>query len=130
MPAVVCIKSDNLPDWYTIELAVHENKRWMEPTDYGAKLMYSGRISDACVEGTSEEMLAIAAAIKTRQSVSFRRCEADHVDNGYLLSSPRNSQEPGFISFSEADALAESITSVVAGIKLTREQAVAEEIDS
>ncbi len=116
MTAVVCVKSDNLPDWYTIERAEHENKHWMEPTEYGAKLMYSGRISDACVEGTSEEMLAIAAAIKNGTSVDFRRCAADRVDNGYLLHSPRNSQEPGLITFEEADALAESITKTVAGI--------------
>ena len=116
MPAVVCIVSDSLPDWYTIELAVHENRHWMEPTQYGAALRYSGRISDADVEGTSEEMLAIAAAIKQGTSVEFRRCAAEHVDNGYLLHSPRNSQEPALITFEEAAALAESITKTVAGV--------------
>ncbi len=128
MPAVICMKSDSLDDWYVIEKKEHENKGWMEPTEYGAAFRWSGRISDADVEGTGEEMLAIAAAIKQRKSISFYRCAAEVVTDGYNLSSPRNSQEPGFISFSEADALAESITTIVAGIKLTREQAVAEEI--
>lgn len=121
MSAVICVKSDSLPDWYAIEKAEHENRHWMEPYQSehgysGMAMRYSGRISDADVEGTSEEMLAIASAIKQRKSISFRRCAADFTERGYQMYSPRNSQAPALITLDEADALAESITKVIAGV--------------
>ena len=72
---IVLKKSGALDDWYTIERAHHENRQWLEPTGPNSmRLMYSGRISDACVEGTAAEMLEIAKAIKARGSASFKRC--------------------------------------------------------
>ena len=109
----VCVKSDSLEDWYTIERAEHDGKFEMRPTEYGASLYYAGRICDADVEGTSEEMLTIAKAIRDDTSVSFRRCAAIRVIEGYELCSPRNSQESALLTEAEADALADSIFNVI-----------------
>ncbi len=104
-----------MDNWYTIELAEHENKRWEEPTKYGFKLMYSGRISNACVEGTAEEMLAIAEAIEKRSRVSFKRCSVVIDNNSAYFMSPRNSSTSGFCTLAEADELAVEIKSKLTG---------------
>lgn len=113
---VVCVKSDSMDDWYCIERAEHDGRMWMEPTEYGAKLMSSARICDADVEGTSEEMLAIAAAIRNGTSIHFKRCSALNTIDGYELHSPRNSQEAALLTLTEAHALADHITKTIAGI--------------
>jgi hypothetical protein len=47
-------------------------------------------VSDACVEGTPEEMRAIATAIRAGESISFKRCRALREGDFYAFSSPRN----------------------------------------
>lgn len=118
---IVVVKSDNMSDWYTIERAEHDNQRWMKPTEYGASLMYSGRISDACVEGTAIEMLELAAAIENGQSESFKRCAVRWTKDGYLLSSPRNSQHPGLVSHKLALELAADIRAKVVRPSITEQ---------
>lgn len=108
-------KSENIDDWYTIELAEHDNKYWEEPTKHGFRLMYSGRISDACVEGPASEMLAIAEAIETNNSISFKRCAVYMTASSAKFESPRNSKQPGIVSHMEAQELASEIR-----LKLTR----------
>lgn len=108
----ILVKSDSLDDWYLIERAQHDGRLWMERTEHGHRLMSSARICDADVEGTSDEMIAIALAIRERRSVSFRRCAARLVDDSYELCSPRNSQESARLTLGEADMLAESIFQV------------------
>jgi hypothetical protein len=110
---VIVVKSEHMEDWYTIERAVHDNVRWEKRVKYGTSLMYSGRISDACVEGTAYEMTEIAAAIENGESVSFRRCAARFTKDGYMFSSPRNSQRPGFVSHAFAKKLAKDIRAKV-----------------
>jgi len=107
------VKSEHMGDWWTIERAEHPNERWMKPTEYGAALMYSGRISDACVEGTAWEIIELAAAIENGHSESFKRCAVEKVEGGYLFSSPRNSQEPGFVPLARAKELAAEIRAKV-----------------
>jgi hypothetical protein len=114
MPQVVCRKSAGLDDWYVIELAEHSGAQGLVPTGPGVLSFYSAaRISDADVEGTGGEMLAVADAIEQRRSVNFRRCAATLAGESYELESPRNSTRPGKISLDEADALARSIRDVV-----------------
>ncbi len=102
-------------DWYTIERAEHENRRWMEPRQIGdmhfTQCMYSGRICDADVEGQLYEMVAIADAIRNRLNESFKRCsvEFDETNNTYKLCSPRNSEEEAVVTLEEADDLASQI---------------------
>lgn len=112
------VKGEGIPDWYSIEWAEHENRYWTEERDAGGypyyALCYSGRPSDACIEGTSAEMAAIATAIEQGGSVSFRRCEAISLDNGsYGLSSPRNSQFPAIVTKEQAQHLAAEIRRVL-----------------
>lgn len=103
-------KSDWLEDWYTIERAEHENRQWLAPLgENGSQLMHSGRISDACVEGSAEEMRAIAEAIKARGSASFKRC-AVHVMGGVAyFCSPRNSTRDAEIPLADADEFADQV---------------------
>lgn len=50
-----------------------------------------GYVSDACVEGTTEEWRAIAEALRKGESVRFRRCAVHWLDAvTFLLCSPRN----------------------------------------
>jgi hypothetical protein len=107
------VHSEHMGDWWTIERAEHPNERWMKPTQYGASLMYSGRISDACVEGTSYEMLELAHSIENNISESFKRCAVEVTEGGFLFSSPRNSQEPGWVSTARAKELAAEIRAKV-----------------
>ncbi len=68
------------------------------------------RLTSASVEGTAEEMLAIAEAIEIGGSVSFRRCAALETKDGYELYSPLNSMGTnGLVSTEEALELAADI---------------------
>ena len=104
------VKSEWLDDWYLIEKAEHENKEWIEKTgDNCYSLRCSSRISDADVEGTSAEMLAIAGAIKKRGAVSFKRAAVNCMGDKVEFWSPRNSTTPGTVTLAEADELAKQI---------------------
>lgn len=122
MPDVILVKSESMDDWFVIERAEHEHRGWMEDVDDGdfhyAAYRWSGRISDADVEGTAAEMLAIADAIERGESVHFRRCAAlVRPDGGYQLNSPRNSQRYGNITAEEAKRLVISIREVAGAAK-------------
>lgn len=112
---IVLQKSDWLDDWYTIELAEHEGRQWLEPTGPNSMtFMDSARISDACVEGTAEEMRTIAEAIKARGSASFKRC-AVHVkgDLAYFRS-PRNSTRDAEVPLADAEEFAGQVLAALA----------------
>jgi hypothetical protein len=106
-------KSDWLDDWYVIERAEHDGRTWLEPIPGGLAFMCSARLGDADIEGTAAEMLAIADAIETNRSVSFRRCAARREGTGYLLGSPRNSVKFTAVRLADAMALAAIIRAAV-----------------
>lgn len=107
-------KSDWLDDWYVIERKEHENKQWLKPTHGGFAFQRSSRISDADVEGTAEEMLAIAQSIKAKGRKSFKRCSVCYVsDNEVQFCSPRNSQRDGICNYEEALELANAIEAML-----------------
>lgn len=115
MPKLKLVKSD-LDDWYTIERAHHDNRHWMEPLygydgrQIGHSFQHSGRISDACVEGTLEEMKEIAQAIFEGTRASFKRCAVKYMEDGRVAFwSPRNSQRDGIVTDEEATELAREI---------------------
>lgn len=101
--------------WYTIERADHDHKVWLERTGpTSSALRYSGRLGNADVEGTGEEMCSIAEAIRSRKSVEFRRCAVEvFADGSVALWSPRNSVERGFVTLARADHLADQIEAVL-----------------
>jgi hypothetical protein len=102
-------------DWCVIEREAHDGRSWLEKTEYGHAFMCSARISDADVEGTREEMEAIAHAIETGDSDRFKRCAASRNDDGsYVLFSPRNSRRPAHITAESAKYLAANIRRVLA----------------
>jgi hypothetical protein len=96
-------------DWFLIERAEHDGRRWYETYDDEPEILVlrtSARISDADVEGTADDMLAIAAAIEERGSYSARRCAVTICDGMVRLHSPRNSSRDGVVSIEDADELA------------------------
>jgi len=100
-------------DWFTIERLNHDHKTWFEPTEYGATLRDSARVSDATVEGTGDLMLALADAIEARVEARFKRCAVRVDNNKVFFWSPRNSQTEGECTLEEADELAGVIRKVV-----------------
>ena len=117
---LVCKASDGMEGWYTIERAEHDGRTWMEQRDFGGGIMggafmMSCRITDACVEGDGEEMLALAKAIGAGKAASFKRCEAYPHQGGYALSSPRNSTYAALVPMDVAERLAASIRATVKG---------------
>ena len=103
-------KSRAFTDWYLIERAEHDGRTWYEDrvTEYGmayTAFMSSARISDADVEGTADEMLAIADAIVRRDEVWFTRCAVNAGEEPVRFCSPRNSSRDGECSLAEADEL-------------------------
>ena len=107
---IVLVKSDSLDGWYSIERAEPENRIWLERVGPNvSRFMYSGRISDACVEGTALEMLGIAKAIKNRELIEYKRC-AVYVECGSAyFYSPRNSSQEGEVPLSDADEFANQV---------------------
>lgn len=104
------VKCDDMADWYTVERAKHEGRQWFEPAGPNCmRFMDSGRISDACVEGTAEEMREIALAIKARSSVSFKRCAVSVDGKEVSFWSPRNSSTDGVVPLEDADAFADAV---------------------
>lgn len=108
-------KSDRLDDWWVIERAEHDGRKWMERTEYGMALRCSSRFSDADVEGTAAEMLAIADAIKSRGGAAFGRCSVEVDGDVARFNSPRNSMEDGECTLAEADELAAEILAKCGG---------------
>jgi len=96
-------------DWWTIERADHDGSHGLEPLgDIGLAFTYSGRITNADVEGNSDEMKAIAEAILRGESESFRRCAAYKQGDHYLFNSPRNSMYSARVPMAEARRFAEA----------------------
>lgn len=88
------IKSSSLSDWYLIERAEHANTSSIEQVGpHAFRYVHSGRITDADVEGSGAEMLAIAHAIETRSEASFPRCAVWFLDGEAFFCSPRNSTQ-------------------------------------
>ena len=104
-------KSEGMDDWYVIERAEHDGRIWIAD---GA-LQCASRFSDADVEGTAAEMLAIADGIERRTETSFKRCAVSFQTDGVHFDSPRNSQRDGVCSLEEADALAAKIRTALGG---------------
>lgn len=121
MPKLILVKG-GMDDWYCIERAEHDGREWLEKVGpNGFALRYSGRISDADVEGTGVEMLAIADAIEARSFVRFKRCAVDARKNPVEFESPRNSERAGTCSLAEADELAKEIRSKLAKKEVEKE---------
>lgn len=96
-------------DWYVIERAEHDGRQWLEPYEHGLALRCSSRFSDADVEGSADQMMAIAVAIEMGARVKFKRCAVDATGDLVRFWSPRNSQEAGVCRFDEATELAAQI---------------------
>lgn len=110
-------KSDHLGDWYIIERAEHDGREWLERTGPASMaLRCSSRFSDADVEGTAFEMLALARAIKQRRRERFKRCAVDATSEPVKFCSPRNSTVEGETTLAEADALADMIVRELGGM--------------
>jgi hypothetical protein len=118
----ICKQSDGIDDWFCIYRAEHDGRRYLEPCDFGmgakgTMLIVTARLGEGKnnydIEGTGEEMLAIADAITNGGSARFTRCAAVTTESGVELDSPRNSLEPVCIAHECAKELAESIRSVV-----------------
>lgn len=114
--SLVLRKSDWLEDWYTIERASHENVQRMEECpDLGPNAMSlydSGRVSDACVEGSLAEMRGLAERIQTRGRYYAKRCAVDASRERVYFWSPRNSRSTGSVTHEVAEALAAQILSM------------------
>jgi len=105
---IILKKSDWLEDWYTVERAEHEGRQWLEPVGPNSmQFMDSGRISDACVEGTAAEMVEIAKAIKARHWATFNRCAVRVEGERAYFCSPRNSTRDAEVSLADADEFAD-----------------------
>lgn len=104
-------KSDWMDDWYTIVRAEHDGRDWMEQLGpNSARYMCSERLSpEACIEGTADEMLAIAVAIKCRGSVRFKRCSVRVEGNVAYFCSPKNSEHDAAIPLAEAHQFSEQV---------------------
>lgn len=100
--------------YYTIELADHPHRRWVEQRDGYSQCMWSGRIApDSDVEGDASEMREIAAAIRERGEFQAKRCAVLWTDECVEFWSPRNSESPGLVSHAAASALADEIDRVL-----------------
>lgn len=111
---IVCESIPWMDSYFVISKRDHEHMKWYETRGYCKVICLSSRISDCCVEGPADEMLAIANAIEKRTSVSFNRCECIHVEGGFEFSSPRNSKYPVLIPYEFVLPLAENIRDAVA----------------
>ena len=100
-------KSEYMDDWYAIVKAQPIVREWMERTTPNCyRFMASERLSpEACIEGTAEQMLALARAIQLREAVSFKRCAVHFEADGVHFSSPKNSERDAVVSVEDADGL-------------------------
>jgi hypothetical protein len=103
--------------WYTVERAEHENRYWVEETEYEdftcGHLVYSGRVSDADVEGTASEMRGLAGAIRARRRFAVKRCAVRFDATHAYFWSPRNSRTAGRVALASADDLAAQIEALL-----------------
>jgi hypothetical protein len=85
-------KSDWIDDWYVLA------------DDDGRD------VGSASVEGTMDEWIEIAKAMKRRESCSHRRCAAHWCGHHYSFNSPRNSMgEEACLFGDEIDRFADSV---------------------
>ncbi len=105
----LALRDGGMDHWWVIERLEHDGREWLEPDENGFTFQCSSRISDADVEGNDDEMKAIAAAIRGRRSVSFKRCAVRIAGSSVFFWSPRNSQTEAECSIAEADELAAAI---------------------
>jgi hypothetical protein len=116
MPDIHCTirKSDWLADWYVIERKEHGGREWLERIGPGAlAFCRSARLGNADIEGTGEEMRAIASAIIAGEAAGFTRCAVSPRPDGFALWSPRNSIGKTVISKDCALELAEETLKTV-----------------
>lgn len=107
----ICVRSEWIDDWFRVVREEHDGKEWCEEIRPGyTQFMMSERlVPDACIEGTSGEMLSLASAIETHRSVSFKRCAVDATKEVIKIWSPKNSRVPANLDHEEAKQLAKSI---------------------
>jgi hypothetical protein len=104
-------RSEHLDDWFTLVRAEHDGRAWFEPTSpNSSRFMSSERLSpEACIEGDSHEMRAVADAIQRRESVFFKRIAVHFESDGAHFCSPKNSEHDAIVTLEEADDLAAQI---------------------
>lgn len=97
-------------EWYSIIRAEHDGREWIENIDTNtSRFMCSERLSpEACIEGTSEEIIEVALAIKDRRAIYFKRI-AVSFEYGFWFWSPKNSIHKVFISTEDADEFANEV---------------------
>lgn len=96
--------------WWVVEKGEHDGEHGLLVRSGGdaASLYVSSRLSDADVEGTREEIAALARAILAGGSAEFKRCavEMDDTERYWLLWSPRNSRRRGMVPRERAETWA------------------------
>lgn len=110
------VAGKRLSDWYCIEWAEHDNTSGFITLDKNStSYWHSGRVGDADIEGSGEEMLMLAGAIELQHGgISFKRCAVETLPTGdVLLWSPRNSQQEATITATQAAQLAQAIRRIV-----------------
>lgn len=100
---------DIIPNWCVIERAEHNGASGIARTEHGFAFVTAARFSDADVEGTRAEMLAIATAIEHRTAFHAERCAVHFEGDEVCFHSPRNSTRDGRVSIADADELAAEI---------------------
>lgn len=114
--ALTVVKGGSLDDWWLIERAEHDGRQWLERTGPNSMaLRCSSRITNADIEGTSLEMLAVAGAIVGRIQIAFKRVGVNVTAEGVELWSPRNSTYRCRVPYARAMALADEIV-----VKITK----------
>ena len=108
---IVLKQCEGMGDWYTIVRAEHDGREWFQDTGpNSSSFMMSERlVPNACIEGNTEEMLAIAHAVKNKTSESFKRVAVHFEEDGVHLYSPKNSSEDGVVTVQEASEFADEV---------------------
>ena len=98
-------------DWYTVIRVEHDGREWVEnPDKNSSRFMCSERLSpEACIEGTTLEMIEVASAIKRRSSLKFKRIAIAWTGSDFLFWSPKNSEKKVSISTEDADSFANEV---------------------
>jgi len=88
-------RSQSIPDWFVIE-----------------RLSVEGapeRLTDAAVEGSWEDMAALAEAVERGGRFIGRRCAVVVHGDQVIMWSPRNSETPTYVPLEDALALARQL---------------------